>query len=133
MLLFSKSLMIVHRANHWTETGSLTNLGSVLFAAAFHMDMVMMAELQLNTIAANTNNASIDASGPFNITSMELFDANGVPIPGVTFVAEDSTVFPDAADTAATPLPAALPLFAGGLGGLGFFGWRRKRKAQAAA
>ena len=30
-----------------------------------------------------------------------------------------------------TPLPAALPLFATGLGGLGFLGWRRKRKAQA--
>ena len=33
---------------------------------------------------------------------------------------------------AATPLPAALPLFATGLGGLGLLGWRRKRKAQAA-
>ena len=31
------------------------------------------------------------------------------------------------------PLPAALPLFATGLGGLGLLGWRRKRKAQAAA
>ena len=30
-----------------------------------------------------------------------------------------------------TPLPAALPLFAGGLGALGVFGWRRKRKAVA--
>jgi probable HAF family extracellular repeat protein len=30
-----------------------------------------------------------------------------------------------------TPLPAALPLFATGLGGLGLLGWRRKRKAQA--
>ena len=30
-----------------------------------------------------------------------------------------------------TPLPAALPLFATGLGALGLFGWRRKRKAQA--
>ena len=29
----------------------------------------------------------------------------------------------------ATPLPAALPLFAGGLGALGLLGWRRKRKA----
>jgi hypothetical protein len=29
-----------------------------------------------------------------------------------------------------TPLPAALPLFATGLGGLGLLGWRRKRKAQ---
>jgi hypothetical protein len=35
--------------------------------------------------------------------------------------------------TTATPLPAALPLFAGGLGALGLLGWRRKRKAAAAA
>ena len=33
----------------------------------------------------------------------------------------------------ATPLPAALPLFASGLGALGVAGWRRKRKAKAAA
>ena len=31
-----------------------------------------------------------------------------------------------------TPLPAALPLFASGLGAMGLLGWRRKRKAQAA-
>ncbi len=31
-----------------------------------------------------------------------------------------------------TPLPAALPLFASGLGAMGLFGWRRKRKASAA-
>jgi hypothetical protein len=34
---------------------------------------------------------------------------------------------------AATPLPAALPLFATGLGTIGLLGWRRKRKAQAVA
>lgn len=32
--------------------------------------------------------------------------------------------------TGTTPVPAALPLFAGGLGTIGFFGWRRKRKAS---
>ena len=32
-----------------------------------------------------------------------------------------------------TPLPATLPLLITGLGGLGLLGWRRKRKAQAAA
>jgi type VI secretion system secreted protein VgrG len=32
----------------------------------------------------------------------------------------------------ATPLPAALPLFATGLGAMGLLGWRRKRKPQAA-
>ena len=34
---------------------------------------------------------------------------------------------------AAVPLPAALPLFATGLGALGLLGWRRKRKAHAEA
>jgi PEP-CTERM motif len=33
----------------------------------------------------------------------------------------------------ATPLPAALPLFASGLGALGLLGWRRKRKKAALA
>ena len=33
----------------------------------------------------------------------------------------------------ATPLPAALPLFVSGLGALGLFGWRRKRKAATLA
>jgi hypothetical protein len=33
----------------------------------------------------------------------------------------------------ATPLPAALPLFASGLGALGLLGWRRRRKAAIAA
>lgn len=31
-----------------------------------------------------------------------------------------------------TPLPATLPLFATGIGGMGLLGWRRKRKAKAA-
>jgi hypothetical protein len=30
-----------------------------------------------------------------------------------------------------TPLPAALPLFAGGLGALGVFGWRSRRRVRA--
>ncbi len=36
-------------------------------------------------------------------------------------------------EVTATPLPAGLPLFATGLGALGLFGWRRKRKTQAIA
>jgi hypothetical protein len=44
-----------------------------------------------------------------------------------------NTVAPGPLTPGITPLPAALPLFVTGLGALGLLGWRRKRKAQAAA
>jgi hypothetical protein len=47
--------------------------------------------------------------------------------------ASSNSFTPTAEIPPATPLPAALPLFATGIGGLGLFGWRRKRKAQAVA
>jgi hypothetical protein len=48
--------------------------------------------------------------------------------PGGNFV-----VFNVATTPAITPLAAALPLFATGLGALGLLGWRRKKKAAALA
>jgi hypothetical protein len=46
------------------------------------------------------------------------------------FVATDNAV--TFSDTPfATPIPAALPLFATGLGALGLLGWRRKRESHA--
>ncbi len=42
-----------------------------------------------------------------------------------------ATISLQAPIAAATPLPAALPLFATGLGALGLLGWRRKKKATA--
>jgi len=49
---------------------------------------------------------------------------------------QDWTLYPDISfnldPTGATPLPAALPLFASGLGAMGLLGWRRKRKNAAA-
>jgi hypothetical protein len=53
-------------------------------------------------------------SGGFYITSA-----------GVVHTGPHPVVDPAVAET---PLPAALPLFATGLGALGLFGWRRKRK-----
>jgi hypothetical protein len=38
----------------------------------------------------------------------------------------------DNVSVSATPLPAAFPLFATGLGALGLLGWRKKRKNAAA-
>jgi hypothetical protein len=46
-------------------------------------------------------------------------------------IASFSSPFP-IAELAATPLPAAFPLFAIGLGAMGLFGWRKKRKNAAA-
>jgi hypothetical protein len=49
-----------------------------------------------------------------------------------SFLAIDNTSLSTADGPAATPLPAALPMFASGLGALGFVHWRKKRKAAKA-
>jgi hypothetical protein len=64
-----------------------------------------------------------------------------ISVSNLGFVDEQDVLYASADDavasmhmtaaTTATPLPAALPLFATGLGGLGLLGWRRKRKTQA--
>jgi hypothetical protein len=62
------------------------------------------------------------------------FTVTGTGSDDLTFLETD--LFPgsmalDDISLTATPLPAALPLFATGLGALGLLGWRRKRKGQA--
>jgi hypothetical protein len=52
---------------------------------------------------------------------------------GTPFTFNNTNITASAVSDAEVPLPAALPLFATGLGALGLLGWRRKRKAQAAA
>jgi hypothetical protein len=56
--------------------------------------------------------------------------------PGFAFALIPGSVFAGARQgtqpIAQTPLPAALPLFAGGLGVLGLLGWRKKRNAAIA-
>jgi len=54
---------------------------------------------------------------------------NGV----ATSSAETLSAFDVLGAPSATPLPAALPLFATSLGALGLLGWRRKRRTQAGA
>jgi hypothetical protein len=49
------------------------------------------------------------------------------------FNVDASVAKPGSWVVATTPIPAALPLFATGLGALGLLGWRRKRKAAALA
>ena len=68
---------------------------------------------------------SLSSLTPFNLVEISI------PLPASTadFFLDNVTV----STPNTVPLPAALPLFATGLGGLGLLGWRRKRKAQAAA
>jgi hypothetical protein len=57
-----------------------------------------------------------------------FFQNHAYPDPNGFGLFADTEISP-----AATPLPAALPLFATGLGALGLIGWRRKKKAAAFA
>jgi hypothetical protein len=69
-----------------------------------------------------TSGASAFNVGPFATGSGKTF----------TLSAMGDTTFSATTGVSAVPLPAALPLFASGLGALGLLGWRRKRKALAA-
>ena len=62
-------------------------------------------------------------------TNATNFDSNGTVALSFSLGGGGGDPF----EPVATPLPAALPLFVTGLGGLGLLGWRRKRKAQAVA
>ena len=67
---------------------------------------------------------------PYGITEFVLLA--GSDSMALTSFAPASTGCSLAEVCATTPLPAALPLFATGLGVLGLLGWRRKRKNTAA-
>jgi hypothetical protein len=88
-----------------------------------------------------TNIASGAGNDPSGQAIVALNFLNGGVIDfGVLFIGspvsppDETKAYYDNLDVAInTPLPAALPLFASGLGAMGLFGWRRKRKAAAIA
>lgn len=73
-----------------------------------------------STITSGNNNVAVQIAGLTSFTSVTFSDNNS---PAFEF---------DIGEATATPLPAALPLFAAGLGAMGLLGWRRKRKNSAA-
>jgi hypothetical protein len=94
-------------------------------------------------LTASSTTLKFDLSPTVDTTNFVLStnDENGVGYDYMTialcvsadcqYSTETSTAFV-IASVAATPLPGALPLFAGGLGMMGLLGWRRKRKSAAA-
>jgi hypothetical protein len=76
--------------------------------------------------------AFFDASGTFATTGQTV-TCNGPFGPTSCVVVLSDFVGTISPEVSGAPLPAALPLFAAGLGALGLLGWRRKRKAAALA
>jgi hypothetical protein len=92
------------------------------------------SNLLSNSVSQNNGTAIWQAfSEDFTATSdtsvLTFIDTQGGFNAGIYL--DDVSV--DPVNVSATPLPAALPLFASGLGALGVFGWRRKRVAQSSA
>ena len=80
----------------------------------------------------------VGISSAYSVSWSWSLDISGLGVAGEYFSATGN-VFPNidgpwqmSVTDNTTPLPAALPLFATGLGALGLLGWRRKRKALAA-
>ena len=93
--------------------------------------------LSSNNITLSSPLASVALTG--NPSSAPSYVINNMNLAAGTYLLDnylESSIDPNYAvlfaPVSSTPLPAALPLFAGGLGALGLLGWRRKRKAVAA-
>jgi hypothetical protein len=73
---------------------------------------------------------SFSVNGPIGIL---LEDWIGDQFPGQTHGAPPAVTYLRNLEVTETPLPAALPLFATGVGAMGLLGWRRTRKTAAQA
>jgi hypothetical protein len=87
----------------------------------------------VNNATAQSQQFTSTNTGQHNLWQLETFTfvATGAStIITLTGTTGDKYIgLDDVALNITTPLPAALPLFATGLGGLGLLGWRRKRRA----
>ena len=97
-------------ANRSPSQGAGNNTLVLTITAAGLTAATFVADLQAATMGANTSNALFAA---------DVLNTNNGNTGIIDFGAR------------VIPLPAALPLFATGLGALGLLGWRRKKKAAA--
>jgi hypothetical protein len=106
-------------ANIFSTLPDFTNAGTYNYNLGFSMDSGVIYQVTLEATAFGTATTTLDPLFSINDPNAQDFSLNfsaGIPNGAVS----------------ATPLPAALPLFASGLGALGVLGWRRKRKVAAA-
>ena len=114
-----------------------TILVSLNFAGLSAASLTLGESVNLQTSATGT---VADQSNIFHFNdplTLTYFDQSGNIVPNlVLYDSSLNAVLPLSGQDfsgGSTPLPATLPLFATGLGGLGLLGWRTKRQAQALA
>ncbi len=137
---------IIGLNNHTSNLGDSIILGSVTAG-----DKLTFFLNDANTSSTWFSDSTLNADGKTQHVYSAQYDGLNPPlgagIPAGTYVGfedlaasqggdfdynDDSFVFTNVSTvTNGTPLPAALPLFATGLGALGLLGWRRKRKNAA--
>jgi hypothetical protein len=108
-----------------TPTGIFFNFGALDGATVFSIGQSGAAATSEFCLSANINSC--------NVPTPLIFISTGPGVFSEAFPGANTVEIASVASTSTTPLPAALPLFATGIGGLGLLGWRRKRKAQAVA
>jgi hypothetical protein len=127
---------------NWTLSASL----AVLTLSANHSCVVgggAPCDLIVGPLPANDGNGSLISHNPF-VDQQGRFVISGITDllisslvvqfgtgPTNRLQTLDCPICAPNPNANAVPLPAALPLFVSGLGALGWFGWRRKKKAEA--
>jgi hypothetical protein len=100
----------------------------------FSMDIGLNSPTPVHTTAVADH---LVIGGPFVLASPGLFSLDltagnyVLTLTGGRGPYSGTLAFAPAVAVATTPIPAALPLFASALGGLGFAAWRRKQRSRA--
>jgi hypothetical protein len=119
-------------AGVFTINGSFTDLQHSL------VDLSILINGVPEFTTSYSGSSAYQAAIPFSIIdSLTLGDMVDFVIDGMgqqdfDVVGLTGQITDASASLTGTPLPAALPLFATGLGAMGLFGWRRRRKNAAA-
>jgi choice-of-anchor A domain-containing protein len=140
--VYSFTSLQLNNNNAWTLSGAgsyIFNISTSLSVDHFTMNLTNGATASqvlfnfTGTTALSLTNGSVLAGIILAPNAAINFNGGSTSLLGELISGEDINIASHAVITNPVPLPAALPLFASGVGALGLLGWRRKRKAALAA